>query len=59
MNILKNKNNFIQVLVDCNGISREEAEEMSKEFKNDLREWIESVGGDESAIEECKEFLKV
>lgn len=51
------KADFIQVLVDRKGYSREEAEDLSKEYRNDLGSWISDIGGDEHSLEEAKAFL--
>ena len=48
---------FIQVLVDCKGYSREEAQDMAKEYRNDLGAWISDIGGDENSIAEARAFL--
>ena len=56
---MNDKENFISVLVDCNGYSREEAEEVADEFGNNLVGWIESRGGGVIEIAECVEFLGI
>lgn len=54
---MNNKENFINVLVDCKGYGEEEAIETAKEYRNSLKSFIEDCGGGKDQIEECKEFL--
>ena len=58
MNYEVNKGDFVQVLVDCKGYSREEAEGVAHEYRNDLGAWIGDIGGDEDSLSEAKAFLK-
>ena len=54
-----NKENFISVLVDCNGYSREYAEEQAVEYMNDLEAWVRGGGGSDFDVQECREFLGI
>ena len=56
---LNTKENFINVLVDCRGYSEQEAIETAKEYHNNLEAWVRDCGGDDIAVEECKEFCGV
>lgn len=51
------KNDFINVLVDCKGYSEQEALETQKEYRNDLESYLRDCGADDTAINECKEFI--
>ena len=57
MNYKVSKEDFVQVLVDCKGYSREEAEGVAHEYRNDLGAYIGDIGGDENSLEETKAFL--
>jgi len=56
---LNTKENFINVLVDCKGESLEDAEEVAKEYRNNLENWITDCGGDENSIKEYKAFCGI
>ena len=57
MNYKVSKEDFVQVLVDCRGDSREEAKNVADEYRNDLGAYISDIGGDENSLEEAKAFL--
>jgi len=59
LNTLNTKENFINVLVDCDGYSEEDAIDFAEEYHNDLEKWIIDRGGDERAIEECRKFCGI
>ena len=51
------KDEFVSVLVDCRGESREDAENTADEYRNDIKSYILDIGGDEESIESVKKFL--
>lgn len=54
---MNTKENFVNVLVECQGIDVKEAMETAIEYKNNLEDYIRSCGGGNNAIEECKAYL--
>ena len=56
---LNTKENFINVLVDCNGYSEEDAKELAEDYHNSLTDYITNNGGGNEAIKECAEFCGV
>lgn len=59
MKRLNTRENFINVLVDCQGHDEATAIETAKEYRNNLEDYITDCGGDDEAIKECKEFCGV
>ena len=57
MHYIVSNDDFIQVLVDCKGYTREEAEANAKDYRNNLGAWISDIGGDENSLAEAKAFL--
>ena len=53
---LNTKRNFINILIDCRGYSEAEAKEVAKEYRNNVEDWIRDCWGDDTAINEAKEF---
>lgn len=48
---------FIALLVDCKGYSREDAEELADEYDNDVDSYIRDIGGDAISIREAHAYL--
>ena len=51
------QSDFIQVLVDCKGYSKDEAENLANEYRNDIGAYLSDIGGDENSLVELKNFL--
>jgi len=56
---LNTKENFINVLVDCQGYGEDEAIEMAAEYRNNLENFISNCGEDDLSIEDCLEFCGI
>jgi len=48
---------FISVLVDCKGESRDIAEITAVEYRNNIADYVSDIGGDEESLQSIKKFL--
>jgi len=51
------KDEFVSVLVDCRGESREDAEMTADEYRNNIESYVSDIGGDEDSLASIKKYL--
>lgn len=51
------KENFAKILIECRDYTKEEAEGVANEYRNDFGAYLSDIGGDKEALESAKVFF--